>query len=236
MASIDLEVIKLRESRIRLTIRRSSPALIWSGDDGIYIIAANKSRKADRTYRIVDRIACITRGNTTGGQELSQMAVIRGGNLALETSRGSVNVRDVAQTVARAIAESYYSAWTAPIGVEAVLVQLQGTPEEDDMFYVSYKGESVPFEKALFLGSCDINGENHDTETKAHELLQEELEAAWEPDADLHRIAEIFNGLESTRRYPDLTKAFAAKRLETVILDRARLAERNWRTIFNRLT
>lgn len=239
MATIDMALVKKRESEMRLSIRQSSPVLIWSGAAGIWIIAASRLdavRKKSRVYQVLDRIAYIGRGNSIDNRGIAGIAVVHGERLAGGMSRGDVQAAQIVQEVGSQLSRSYYNYIGAPTAVESVVMQLQQSPEEDDLTYISFKGKALPFEKAIFLGACDLVGENESQEEKDLSALNEQLRDSWEPDARVERINEIFLGLPMVQSHQDLNRAFAAKRIETVLLDRQQLHERRYEKIFQRLT
>ena len=238
MATIDMALVKKREDESRLNVRRSSPVLIWSGTAGIWIIAASKlgaHRKRSRVYKILDRIAYVGRGSTVSNRVLAEIAIVHSERLAANTSRGDVQASQIVHAVGGELSRTYHNYLTTPLSAEGAVVQLQNTVEEDDLTFINFQGAVYSFEKALFLGSCDRSGENESQEEKNLDTLCDQLRDSWRPDASIEEISAIFHGLEMVQSHGDLRQAFDTKRIETVLLSREQLEQRNYRKIFQRL-
>ncbi|HXV26954.1 MAG TPA: hypothetical protein VD862_02955 [Candidatus Paceibacterota bacterium] len=236
MPSVDLEYFAKRRQDIELPLQLSSPALVWSGKAGIWLIAPNKSRTQNRIYKALDRLAVVTRGTVDAGALVSKAAIYYAYSLASQRSRGDVHARQLAEGVGRFIAERYYALLAQPIKAEAAIVQLQATPEDDYLAHVDYQGETEVHEKVYFLGAVDSASQNRKAEEENVKKLNGELAAAWDPDADVNAIGRIFLSLQTVQRHEGLRDVFAdATRREVVLLDRAAYAERRFGDIFRRM-
>lgn len=235
MATVDLEFAIRREQNIRLAVRRSSPALIWSGDAGIHIVAVNRTRSDNRIYKALDRFAAVTRGLAVDGSLIARGAIQVAYGTAAQRSRGGVHGRHLVESVAHAVAERFHNYLSAPLSAEMVLVQLNAAPDQDYLAHLNYRGEASTFEKAFFLGSVKPDVTNQQQDETAFEKIQEQLQGAWEPGATLARISDIFRALPIVGETPGLGDTFAKGRLEVVLLDRTALAERRFADIFKRL-
>jgi hypothetical protein len=237
MPSVDLAYFAKREQEIQLAVQRSSPALIWSGEAGITVIAANKSRTQHRISKALDRLAIVTRGTVDSGRYLAKTAIYTAYAIASQRSRGDVHARQLAEGAGAVAAERYHAFLNSPVKAEAVIVQLQGTPEEDYLALVNYRGETHVHEKALFLGSVDRRSQNRREEEDNEDRLREQLLDAWNPEASLQEIGTIFRNLPVVQAHAELAASFAdSTRLEVAFLDRRAFTERRFGEIFRRIS
>lgn len=237
MPSYSMEYVSTRRSDIRLAIRRSSPALIWCGTDGITIIATNRSKTGQRITGIMDRLACITRGDASACKRVSDTAVVYAYQLAEQRSRGDVHPQKLVTEVGGLLSDRFHSFGSAPLAAEAVIVQLRERPEDDYIGYVSHKGACDTFDRVLFFGSIEREHDAEDEEAANHERLQQELLEAWAPDAGVQDIIGALHGTRTAREQAagTLREAFTQGRAEILSLGREAFRERRFRNIIQRL-
>jgi hypothetical protein len=232
MASIDLQYVRSRQRGIRRAIERSSPVLVYSGPIGIVVIAANKSESRNRVEQIMDRMACVSRGEFTASQIIHRQAAQNAYAIADALSRGEETlICDAAvHSVSTLLANRYHTPIGEPLSVETVIVQLRETPERDAMAFIGPDGSTRPFERIRYLGETDTNGSQEETD-EARKTINAILNAQW---ADHPTVSGLVMSLE---RMPELEPLFSVgRRRDIVHLDRAAFAAHQYQDIFKRLT
>jgi len=239
MPSYSMEYVSSRRSDIRLAVRRSSPALVWCDADGITVIAARRNKTGYRITGIMDRFACITRGDASACKRVSDMAVIYAYRLAEKLSRGDVHPEKIAIGIGGLLSNSFHSYALAPLAAEAVIVQLREQPEDDYIGHVSYKGTCDAFDRVLFFGSIEREHDAEDEEAANHERLQQELLRAWTPHiaGEQHIIAAL-HGTRTAREQSagTLRETFTRGQTEVLSLRREAFRNRRFRDIIQRQT
>lgn len=233
---VDISVITQRKRAIRNKVRRASPALVYSSETGIHIVAPHRQvlQHFHRVYRILDRLAFIPRGTLIGCKRVAEHAVVQGEREGLSTSRGYVFAEQIAGNVATRLSHAFSHYWEDELPVEGILVKVGACPEEDEMFVIEVSGDYHPFSRAYFLGSVDKDTTEAKKEPENLNKLQEELTAAWQPGAGFSGILDIYRGLSTVTEHPSLRSAFDAPRVEQVLLDRSQVNRKNWRAVFQR--
>jgi hypothetical protein len=232
MPSIDLQYVRSRQRGIRRAIERSSPVLVYSGPIGIVVIAANKSESRNRIEPIMDRIACVSRGEFTASQLVHRQAAQNAYAVADALSRGEETlICDAAvHSVSTLLANRYHTPIGEPLSVETVIVQLRETPEQDAMAHIGPDGSTRPFEKIRYLGETDTNGSQEEAE-EARKQINTTVNAQWAVHAT---VAGLVMSLEAI---PELASLFSVgRRRDIVHLDRAAFAAHKYQDIFKRLT
>ncbi len=237
MASIDLQYVRNRQRIIRRTIERSSPVLVYNGPVGIVLIAANKSESRNRIGQVMDRMACVSRGDFTACQIVHRQAAQNAYAVADALSRGEETlICDAAvQSVSTLLANRYYTPIGEPLSAEATIVQLRETPGQDFMATVSPDGSTQTFDRIRYMGTTDTGGNQEESE-KVLEQLNGTLRDQW---ADYHTVAELIMGLERASELEGISglkSLFSVgRRRDIVLLDRAALAAHDYQNIFKRL-
>ena len=236
MASIDLAAVSKRREEIRDDVRRSSPALIYSGTDGIHIIAPHRStvKHQHRVYRILDRIAFVPRGQAAACKQAAAHLFVKGEEFGMGTSRGYVFAEQLTTDLSPRIAHRWNHYWETPMPVEGVVVRLEASPDDDEILHLQVTGDFEPIERTCYLGGIGEGSIDLKVEEEQCDRLQDELQDAWEPEAGFVRILEIFRNLPTVREHESLQRAFDAPRVERVLLNRTNMAAKQWRSIFQR--
>jgi hypothetical protein len=240
MPSIDLQLVARRKNEIRRAIRRSSPALLYSGPVGIVIIAVNKSKIQARIGKVLDRMAIVSRGELTASDNAHKTAAAEAYSLAHLLSRGDVLGREVSQAVSAFLSSHYHALIVAPQAVESCVVQLNATPDEDYMAHIGPDGSVLLFDRIMYLGAVEQEpaAESDDKASDQDHVVQEalanlnrHLQEQWQP---FDNVSPLIARLSEIR---ELAPLFALKkRRDIVILDRSALAQRDFDGIFKRLT
>ncbi len=232
MASFDLQYMRSRQRIIRQTIGRSSPVLAYSGPMGIVLIAASKSESGNRIGQIMDRMACVSRGELTACQIVHRCAAQNAYAKAEELSRGEeVLICNAAvQSVSSLLAGRYHTPIGEPLSAEAMLAQLRETPEQDYMATIGPDGETRPFKRIRYIGKTESGEGQEDTE-EALTALNTSLNDNW---STYSSVASLVVGLE---QISELSSLFSAGcRRDIVLLDRTAFASHDYQNIFKRLS
>lgn len=229
--SVDQAFLSRKENETLRFINESAPAIVWLGNPGILIIAASRNQKIMRIDCIHDRIACVVRGHTTGRDYIVNSAINRAGNIAFEYSKGDVHCEMLAKEASMLIDQRYNDISAASLKVEAIFAGLDPSGGDDYVAHINFEGLLRPVEKVRFFGTLTVRDARssqlaRDNEVKA---LNEYLESSWSAEWDVPQIMALL------RSHPSLQDFFAFPRIECVLLDRKKLANKQFKEIFKRL-
>jgi hypothetical protein len=238
MESIDLELVQRREQKTRQFVQRSSPFYVWSGQLGIVIVAANKDPVDSRIGKIMDRMACVSRGEQRASSDVHQLAALTAYSIAFQLSRGDVMGGEVAEVISRTLGASYHHYLGDPMRVESCIVQLNATPERDYLALVEPDGTLVKFARVLYrgkIGSDDTDGESTGTGTRREQdeplaRLNDRLVTQWQ---DHPNITSLMDTLSAVAELSPLLSS--GVRRDIVLLDRTALRARQYEQVFKRL-
>ena len=236
MANYDRKVFGARAREIRRPIRRSSPALVYSGPLGIVLIAPLRNGTKWRIGKIMDRMAIVSRGDALSGRFIHKVAAGAAYTSATWVSRGDVIGEEALLEVASVLQTRNDRYALGPgLAVEACFVQLNASPADDYLAYVPVEGHVQIFKTVWFMGEVTEQADQVSPMRQAEQLIEfnDSLAGLMEP---YERVADLLESLRDGR-FPAPVRALAeAPTLDVVVLDRAHLTHGSYKQVFNRLT
>ena len=195
---------------------RSSVALQYT--DGILMVTPNVSTVLHKISEIYDRIAFAAVGRYNEYEVLRKAGVTYADVTGYQFDRGDVTARGLANWYAQALGTNFSEPAGKPYEVEIVVTEVGLTPDEDQIYRISWDG-SVSDEPGFvaFGGQADQVSAALKERFADGMSLTEALGAA---------LAALSSGAAGNGTGPELTAA----NLEVAILDRAR-AHRTFRRL-----
>ncbi len=236
MASTDLSYIRHRQGELRRAVRRSSPVLVYSGTIGIIVVAIDKNPVYHRVGQILDRMACVSRGEFVASQLVHRIAAHEAyGMVGMLKSRGEeVLISDAAvQKVSTLLARQYNNPLGDTLPVETTIVQLRESPASDYMAHIGIDGSTQLFDRVRYLGSLGDSEEPQRADEKLGKLEQfnASLRERW---TDLENISAL---IEWLGEFPEAAPLLSTEhRRDVVLLNRERFLAGDYEDIFERLT
>jgi len=237
MSTYDRRLFGARSREIRRPIRRSSPALVYSGPLGIALIAPLRNGTRWRIGKIMDRMAIVSRGDPLAGRLIHKIAAAEAYSIAAQVSRGDVLGEEPALAVATALQQRNERYTLGPgLPVEGCFVQLNATPADDYLAYLSVEGHVQTFSTVWFMGEISDSAERISSMREAEQILEfnDNLAGLLSP---YERLAELMDALGDTDRMPTPVRDLVrSPRLDVVVLDRPAFARGSYKQVFHRLT
>lgn len=227
-----MQYVRSRKREIRRAIKQSSPALIWSGSLGIVVIAPVKSPIQNRIGKMLDRIAMISRGELIAGQLLHKQAASEAYAAARILSRGGVGGDVPVQAVSTLLSRHFQTPIGETLPVEACIVQLQASQEQDYLAYIDADGHTELFQKIRYLGS--LEKKEHLSGVREEAALQELQKRIAESWRDWPTIEDLVQGF---RAVPELATVMSGGvRRDVVLLDREAFRQGAYEIIWKRFS
>jgi proteasome alpha subunit len=191
----------------RRNIARGRPAIVLGYDGGIAFITENPSRSLRKISEIYDRIGFAAVG------KYNEFENLRMGGVRYADLRGySYDRRDVtARALANVYAQTLGAVFTEskPLEVELVVAEVGDTPDDDQIFRLSYDG-SV----AEQTGFVAMGGQA--------EQITTGLTESWRPGLSLSEALTLAAGLLGRDPSGGANRHLTPAQLEVAILDRLR--------------
>jgi len=233
MKLIDRSLVRKRQEEIAESVRESSPVLVWPGEAGILVVAANKSRlHGFRIYPVHDRMAMVFRGEYASAKFLAAKAISAVYEQIGHYGPDEVDPAIILGILGQRIGDSYETAFGARVSAEAILVRLEKDPAEDFLGIAEYTGETDRLEGPLWRGPS--SGESDEHAKAAEEALRRIYNPAMPPEG----VLAILEGQGTGETEATLSLAMKPTpgiRLEAVLLDRAAIAAERYDKVFVRL-
>ncbi len=195
------QLMKDRADYARKGIARGRSLVALSYDNGILIVAENRSNTLRKVSEIYDRIAF---GGVGKYNEFDQLRIagVRHADLkGYAYSREDVDAQSLANQYAQILGQTFTHEMK-PMEVEILVAEIGEGPEHDQMFHIRYDG-TVDDETAHVV----LGGEA--------EAISERVAAAYEPglslEAAINAAVNALAGPEGTLRAPDLEVAVLAR-------------------------
>ena len=236
MHTYDRRVFGARAREIRRPIRRSSPALIYSGPLGIVVVAPLRNGTRWRIGKVMDRMAMVSRGDLLAGRYVHKIAAAEAYGIAGQVSRGDVLGEEPALSIASALQQRNDRFALGPgLPVEACFVQLGATPDEDYLAYISVEGTLQQFHTAWFMGEISDGKQQMSSVRESDELSAFNDEFAASVGAH-DSVATLLDTLSGERFSACVRELATAPRRDIVVLDRAQFTAGEYKQVFHRLT
>jgi proteasome alpha subunit len=192
------QIIADKAEFARKGIARGRSVIVASAVDAIYFIADNPSRALHKIGEIYDRIGFAAVGRYNEFENLRVAGVRLADTRGYSYDRADVTVRTIANAYAQTLGSIFIEA-AKPFEVEIAVAQVGSTPEEDQLYRISFDG-SV-HDQAGFIsmgGDSETVGnhmkENWETGSGAQETLKAAVKALYpdsEPDITSLEVATL---------------------------------------------
>jgi len=210
------QLMKDRADYARKGIARGRSVVVLAYDDGIAFATENPSRALHKVSEIYDRIAFAAVGKYNEFENL-RVAGVRYADLrGYSYDRADVSARGLANAYAQTLG-TVFTTESKPLEVELVVAEVGRTPDEDQIYRLSYDG-SVADER----GTVVMGGQA--------EELSERVAAGWRPGMPLAQAVQLAVRVLGTQQGGE-DRVLGPTQLEVAVLDRTRP-----RRAFRRLT
>jgi proteasome alpha subunit len=202
----------------RKGVARSRSSVAVQYTDGILMVTPNVSTVLHKISEIYDRIAFAAVGRYNEYEVLRKAGVTYADVTGYQFDRGDVTARGLANWYAQALGTNFSEPAGKPYEVEIVVTEVGLTPDEDQIYRISWDG-SVSDEP----GFVAFGGQAEQVSAALKERFADGMSLTEALGAVL---AALSSGAAGNGTTPDLTAA----NLEVAILDRAR-AHRTFRRL-----
>lgn len=183
---------------------RSSVALQYSG--GILLVTPNVSSVLHKISEIYDRIAFAAVGRYNEYEVLRKAGVTYADVTGYQFDRGDVTARGLANWYAQALGTNASEPTGKPYEVEIVVAEVGRTPDDDQMYRLTYDG-SVADEQGFVV----MGGQADTISTRLRETHHDDMPLA----GALRAAVEALDAADDTR-------SLTSSQLEVAVLDRNR--------------
>jgi len=202
------QVMKDRADFARKGIARGRSVIVLGYDKGIAFVAENPSRALHKVSEIYDRIAFAAVGRYNEFESL-RVAGIRYADLrGYSYDRADVTARALANTYAQTLG-AVFTQESKPFEIEIVVAEVGVTPDEDQIFRLTYDG-SVADERGFVV----MGGASDEVEAR--------LEERWRPGLSLAQALRLAVEVLAVPAEGAEAKQLGATQLEVAVLDRER--------------
>jgi proteasome alpha subunit len=191
----------------RRNIARGRPAIVLGYDGGIAFITENPSRSLRKISEIYDRIGFAAVGKYNEFENLRQGGIRYADLRGYSNDRSDVSARALANVYAQTLGAIFTE--TKPLEVEIVVAEVSDTPDDDQIFRLSYDG-SV----AEQTGFAAMGGQA--------EQITTGLTEGWRPGLTLAEALALAVELLGRDPAGNANRQLTAAQLEVAILDRHR--------------
>ena len=201
------QLMKDRADYARKGIARGRSVVVLAYDDGIAFATENPSRALHKISEIYDRIAFAAVGKYNEFENL-RVAGVRYADLrGYSYDRADVSARALANAYAQTLG-TVFTTESKPLEVELVVAEVGRTPDDDQIYRLSYDG-SVADER----GTVVMGGQAED--------LSEQVAAGWRPGMPLAEAVQLAVRVLGTAPGGEV-RPLSPAQLEVAVLDRTR--------------
>lgn len=201
------QLMKDRADYARKGIARGRSVVVLAYDDGIAFATENPSRALHKISEIYDRIAFAAVGKYNEFENL-RVAGVRYADLrGYSYDRADVSARALANAYAQTLG-TVFTTESKPLEVELVVAEVGKTPDEDQIYRLSYDG-SVADER----GTVVMGGQAED--------LSEQVSAGWRPGMPLAEAVQLAVRVLGAAPGGEV-RTLGPAQLEVAVLDRTR--------------
>ena len=191
----------------RRNIARGRPAVVMGYDGGIAFIAENPSRSLHKISEIYDRIGFAAVGKYNEYENLRTAGIRYADLRGYSNDRADVTARGLANAYAQTLGSIFTE--SKPLEVEIVVAEVGATPDDDQIFRLSYDGSVSDQPGFVALGG-------------QAEQITTGLTSRWRPELSLSQVLVL--AVEVLGRDPanGAQRTLTPAQLEVAILDRLR--------------
>ncbi|MFC6016545.1 proteasome subunit alpha [Plantactinospora solaniradicis] len=204
------QIMRDRSELARKGIARGRSAVMLSYEGGVLFVAENLSSALHKVSEIYDRIAFAAVGRYNEFENLRRAGVRMADTTGLSFDRRDVTGRALANAYAQTLG-AIFTEQSKPFEVEICVAEVGGTPEDDELYRITYDG-SVNDEP----GRMAMGGQA--------EAVTGALKEDHQPDMSLEAAIRLaVRALGSVGGEGGAPRTIAASQLEVAILDRRRV-------------
>ncbi len=145
------QVMKDRADYARKGIARGGSVIVLSFDEGVLLVAENRSRALHKISEIYDRIAFAAVGKYNEFENLRTAGVRYADLRGYQYDRRDVTSRSLANAYAQLLG-NVFTHEMKPMEVEILVAEVGADKESDQLFRISYEGTIVDEEGSTVLG------------------------------------------------------------------------------------
>lgn len=134
------QVMRDRADFARKGIARGRSVVVIAYDTGILFVAENPSRTLHKISEIYDRIALAAVGRYNEFENLRIAGVRYADTRGYSYDRRDVNARGLANAFAQTLGAVFAGSGEKPFEVELVVAEVGDTPDEDEIYRLTYDG------------------------------------------------------------------------------------------------
>ncbi|MCV2394804.1 proteasome subunit alpha [Actinotalea sp. M2MS4P-6] len=201
------QLMKDRADYARKGIARGRSVVVVGYDEGIAFATENPSAALHKISEIYDRIAFAAVGKYNEFENL-RVAGIRYADLrGYSYDRSDVSARALANAYAQTLG-TVFTTESKPLEVELAVAEVGATPDEDQIYRLSYDGSVTDERRFVVMGG-------------QADRLAEALAERWQPGLDLGSAVRL--AVDVLASQPDEPpRTIDAAQLEVAVLDRTR--------------
>ena len=201
------QLMKDRADYARKGIARGRSVVVLQYDDGIAFATENPSRALHKISEIYDRIAFAAVGKYNEFENL-RVAGVRYADLrGYSYDRRDVNARGLANAYAQTLG-TVFTTESKPLEVELVVAEVGATPDEDQIYRLSYDGSVADEHGHVVMGG-------------QAEHISAQLAERWRPGMGLGAVVQLAVGALGSVPEGD-SRELTPTQLEVAVLDRTR--------------
>ena len=211
--------MKDRSDFARKGIARGRAVVVLRYREGICFVAENRSLALHKISEIYDRIGFAAVGRYNEFEQLRIAGIQQADLRGYAYDRSDVTGRMLANAYAQLLGASFSSGAEKPFEVELVVAELGDTPEDDEIYRLTYDGSVGDEENFAAMGG-------------ATELIADVVRRGIDPQASLAdavRLAVRALGADTSNQ--QVHRVLGPETLEVAVLDRARPRPRKFRRL-----
>ena len=201
------QLMKDRADYARKGIARGRSVVVLGFDQGIAFATENPSRSLHKISEIYDRIAFAAVGKYNEFENL-RVAGVRYADLrGYSYDRADVNARGLANAYAQTLG-TVFTTESKPLEVELVVAEVGATPQDDQIYRLSYDGSVADEHGHVIMGG-------------QAERLSAKVAEEWEPGMDLGGTVRLAVRVLGSQAEGE-PRTLEPGQLEVAVLDRGR--------------
>jgi proteasome alpha subunit len=211
--------MKDRADFARKGIARGRSVVVLHYADGILFVAENRSQSLHKVSEIYDRIGFAAVGRFNEFENLRQAGIRYADLRGYSYDRSDVTGRGLANAYAQLLGTIFSAGGEKPYEVEIVVAELGATPEDDQIYRLTYDGSVQDEENFAVMGGSADN-------------IAETVKRGFQPGLDLGSAVRLAVRALAADGGPNATpRVLGVEALEVAVLDRTRALPRKFRRI-----
>jgi proteasome alpha subunit len=210
------QLMKDRADFARKGIARGRSVAVVQYADGIVFVSENPSAALHKISEIYDRIAFAAVGRYNEFENLRIAGVRLADMRGYSYDRRDVTGRGLANAYAQTLGAIFSSGGEKPYEVEIFVAEVGDTPEEDQVYRLTYDGQVADEHGFAAMGGSADTVSGH-------------LKRHYRPGLTLEEAIRL--AVEALGRHDSGSRRIPARDLEVAVLDRTRLQQRKFKRL-----